>query len=798
MADSEEIHYNFEDGDLSEWSKVWLNKSDYCTISNDWKADTSHPLSGEYSAHLQSDCDHNALATDNYVLDLSRDFEFSVSYYYEDSENRGPSIRLLETENNGSQNGERVSSDLVHNLVYVARRPTKSSGHIGGLGVRTEASQRRMNTGSKHTLRIQRRENRFRVFHDGDEMLRFTADETEVDLSKEYRLMLVSSGAWGDSSEIWFDDVTFSTGSSSSSPTPSQNSNTSGETFTFEDGLNGWSFRKRADSRASKGSGTWASRFNGSLKLAVDGAPETIQAYREIGPLDEGTQVSAQYSPERFEYSAAGVSLFLVTPDGEQITLETDSGNEQGGNEQDGQLSGSVPRDLPEGTEVEIKLVIWPGSTTIWVRKVSIGANRTATTTEDVSPTSNPTTVTATRTTTQTEPPTETRSQTSSQETSRSQLRSADYYADYEFNGQTYRWLKGIPDSDTRHAVVTPDYELVRPETARDVFFISRWSNSIQLTDWSGRVDDMMETRTGWQALGDLNRAADLTTEVAAAAGLASTEPTSAIGPGLSVVQTLVSWGESEITNPYREKISTLVEAGATSKWAHAQAIDANSIFDMSEDVIEFLTFANDIYGQLGDLRSIAQVAQTATTAYQAAGSTLSGVKMGLAAGGKAAAATAPQLFVSFAISEAVSNISASFELNARTCAVGLADLNLRIPVARRLAELQTKIKNHRATPPEVVEYQINRLVYNQIASAGWYGVSYFQDRIDESFLGKGYSTIFGSQQIADDSLSLAESHNELAKYSYAELGYAIDISRTMLENSANAAEYGVGGGLLD
>lgn len=150
----------------------------------------------------------------------------------------------------------------------------------------------------------------------------------------------------------------------------------------FESGLNGWTIANRMDSDASTGGGQWVSDYGGSVKLHVDGSPSTIQMYESTEGIPSGTTITANYAPERFEYVAAGAHLFAVKPDGERIHLDTDNDQEGGNYEQNGTLRATVQEDYPAGTEIEIKLTIWPGETSVYVTNVTA-----ATTTTDDGPT---------------------------------------------------------------------------------------------------------------------------------------------------------------------------------------------------------------------------------------------------------------------------------------------------------------------------------------------------------------------------------------------------------------------------
>lgn len=155
-------------------------------------------------------------------------------------------------------------------------------------------------------------------------------------------------------------------------PQPSATDIPSGSVlFDFTDDAMGWSFGKRVDERSSAGEGQWAEKYDGSLRLHVDGAPSAIQTWRGFDSLAEGQEITVEYGPERFAYAEAGIHLRLVTSDGNRIGLDSDNDMEGGGREQDGTLTGTVPRDLADA-DIEIHLVIWPGETTVWIQSVSV------------------------------------------------------------------------------------------------------------------------------------------------------------------------------------------------------------------------------------------------------------------------------------------------------------------------------------------------------------------------------------------------------------------------------------------
>ncbi|PSQ04799.1 hypothetical protein BRC92_03795 [Halobacteriales archaeon QS_4_69_31] len=139
---------------------------------------------------------------------------------------------------------------------------------------------------------------------------------------------------------------------------------------TFDNGLEGWEIGQRKNSDPTKGSGEWSSEYGGSIKLHVDGAPSTIQTWRSVDSLEKEDEITVQYSPSRFAYNEAGLKLFVITPEDEWVKLDEDNDQEGGNYEQDGTLKGTVSNNYPDGAEIGIHLVIWPGETTVWVEEV--------------------------------------------------------------------------------------------------------------------------------------------------------------------------------------------------------------------------------------------------------------------------------------------------------------------------------------------------------------------------------------------------------------------------------------------
>jgi PKD repeat protein len=138
---------------------------------------------------------------------------------------------------------------------------------------------------------------------------------------------------------------------------------------TFETGLAGWTAGYAAD--ATRGTLAWSDAHDGSARLRVDGAPGEVRMSRAIPALSEGDRIEVAYAPERFGYAESGLSLRLVTPDGETIGLDAEN-DHSGLREQNGTMIGTVPRPVPNGTRIQLRLRIWPGATTVYVTNVTV------------------------------------------------------------------------------------------------------------------------------------------------------------------------------------------------------------------------------------------------------------------------------------------------------------------------------------------------------------------------------------------------------------------------------------------
>lgn len=139
----------------------------------------------------------------------------------------------------------------------------------------------------------------------------------------------------------------------------------------FRNGLNGWTvdLHEDAGARVSKGEGSWSEKYGGSIRLYVNGGPNHIGVYRPVNELREGMRIIANYESSNLAGSPGGPRIFLHTPDGSKHKIDADPGGQE---DTDGRLAGTVPKNMPEGTEVEVRLGVWPGEITVFVKNISV------------------------------------------------------------------------------------------------------------------------------------------------------------------------------------------------------------------------------------------------------------------------------------------------------------------------------------------------------------------------------------------------------------------------------------------
>ncbi|MFB6134172.1 MAG: hypothetical protein ABEJ55_04210 [Halanaeroarchaeum sp.] len=228
------LHFEdgFEDGTLDGWSVVWQNFG-AVEPSNEWSVTAENPISGEYSLFLDANGDPNVVATDERVIRFDRDFTLAVRYRVPNEENRGPGVRLLDVDRNGSR-GNYVEPSAAVNVGTV--RGSEGAYGNGAAVYRLFGHEARLGPNAvsldeAHETRVVRAGDTITGYHDGQEVIRVSAGDIEADPSTAYRLAFRNSGTWGDPSSIYYDDVRYATG-------PPNRSDSSGDEparFSFEE-----------------------------------------------------------------------------------------------------------------------------------------------------------------------------------------------------------------------------------------------------------------------------------------------------------------------------------------------------------------------------------------------------------------------------------------------------------------------------------------------------------------------------------------------------------------------------------
>jgi len=198
---------DFEDGGFARWTPVNLPERARDISGNNWRV-TSNAISGQYSLAIETigDNDDNAIATKNQVVDLARDFSISFKWLSPDPSNRGPRLNLLSRLGSEFEN-ER--SDSIHpaNGIAVGYDPDAISWRGSPYKGKADFCGNSFNRESYaadtvHTVRIEKQGGNATLFLDGQNQQVATVDRTG-----QYRLLLSSSGTWGNSSSIIFDEI---------------------------------------------------------------------------------------------------------------------------------------------------------------------------------------------------------------------------------------------------------------------------------------------------------------------------------------------------------------------------------------------------------------------------------------------------------------------------------------------------------------------------------------------------------------------------------------------------------------
>lgn len=203
---------DFEDGTFDGWGVLHLpeNPGGPRNILNDWSVTDDDPISGDRSLFLHSVSDHNAIVTDDRVVDMSEDFELSFEWQTPDPQNRGPILQLVGVDGNvfNRSTGFPIGSDWADHIFGDNTIQTSfDADQIGLPGHGGFSGQRFTRDGfathTPHTIRIVKEGASATLFVNGTKFA-----ESDVITTGQFRIALISSGFFGTESFIKFDDVT--------------------------------------------------------------------------------------------------------------------------------------------------------------------------------------------------------------------------------------------------------------------------------------------------------------------------------------------------------------------------------------------------------------------------------------------------------------------------------------------------------------------------------------------------------------------------------------------------------------
>ena len=208
---SAQFEDGFEDGKFNDnWSIVWLTAN--TNPLNDWGVDQEYPDTGSYALHLHSDGDRNTIATTERILNLDSDFTLEYSYYTPDENSRGVRAMATDIDQNGSEQSRIQNIDTI--AVGTARRSPNADrfAAFSSLGFERRFDVNTFPPNQYNHIRVERRGDIITGYRNGSQLARGEINLSSIDLnlSRNYRLMFVSSGGYGYESNIWIDNVSFS------------------------------------------------------------------------------------------------------------------------------------------------------------------------------------------------------------------------------------------------------------------------------------------------------------------------------------------------------------------------------------------------------------------------------------------------------------------------------------------------------------------------------------------------------------------------------------------------------------
>ncbi|WP_152529852.1 hypothetical protein [Candidatus Halobonum tyrrellensis] len=710
----------FEDGNLDGWSTVWGSRSQYCEILNEWDTTTTNAISGERSLYLHSNCDNNALATEDRIIDLSSEFEISYKYYFEEENSRGGIAMLLDSDRNGSKQGERVEGEHWYPLAGPHRRPDKDNPHFNILGV-SQPFEIKPEPGTVHMVRVEKSGERIHGYHDGDQYIDASLSDVEVPLDRQYRLLLQSSGAYGAESEMWFDDIRLGQpgGTTTESSSPSD-------------------------------TGQGQSAPVGELQFVAD-----IKRVVSCGPTCRDVTLSLT--------NAGDVEATDVTVD---VTVRSGGTAIWAGSESIGSLAVGESYETQQRVDFGYEDVarIVGDDRTVLVQAI-IRTNRGNLISEQV------------------------------YDLSSGSVRSPSLpplsegsHTEVEVAGETYYLIADLPNQPVdREVVTTTDYELISPERAKAVIATDFWPQQrFADYDWEQRIQktrDLRERSLDFYRSGSyLDVGWDITEAL-----LFTSAHLPVKGAILDAMSDVANTYVEQTNEPWKESFVKLTASlqntktlhGLTNQVAWYEDIDTSGPL---QTLIDFGLLCNDVVQTGTSLTQAWSRAMTAIGTGGALGQSL------LQTSVKDALGEARDIFVGLAISMAVDSFDGPVKLATDAHGLAHAWTTARMPVLRRLRDLDATLAQREHSMGTGHEYYWNLLMDFQMKALAFEGSRKYWQAISDSNLGFVWDVVGNAQPRAAKYGQWAETANEMAKTVAQIYGATETAIGQRASNSLNAA----------
>jgi hypothetical protein len=351
--------------------------------------------------------------------------------------------------------------------------------------------------------------------------------------------------------------------------------------------------------------------------------------------------------------------------------------------------------------------------------------------------------------------------------------------------------LRGVPGADERPAVTTTDYELVDTNRARDAlvtYVHGQWETGF---DWEQELSYAQEMRGRYGATELWNRAAGLGWDALSAYAMAQVNPTAAVAPVLEALRESTAWAAHEISDPYMEAMSKQTEWTYGYRDIQREVERADSLVDMTADMYEFLQVAWNV---ADTAEGVSDVVAAARAAYRSSNV----ISTTLAAGGAAASNVLVLAAVGELVSRGVDTVVAGMEENAKLSAIGHAYSTTRIPVVRRLVELEERRRAKTLSPGEAWELAYLETNHHYMGAFANHGMYKHADAVEQSTLGGLWETIVNVDEAAtvlEERASTYQWGGAAAHRAFGQrLRRAMDLTAESINHEAHGAAAAIGG----